>query len=156
MNAPEIPTRGLVLGIDYGTVRIGIAAADLEFRLAGPLENYNRVSPQADAAKFRQLAQQERPKLFVVGLPVHNDGHESQKSQEVRAFGKWLHEITGVPVVYHDERYTSLQAEQLLQAAQLTKKKRKARLDMLAAQLLLQSFLDSATPGQDSPGGLED
>ncbi len=144
-----------IAGIDYGTVRIGIALADLEVGIAGPYETYTRRSEAKDAEYFRQLAQQERLTRLVVGLPVHLDGHESQKSREARAFGQWLTELTGLPVDYFDERYSSAQAEEILQGAQLTKKRRQERIDQLAAQIMLTAYLESGAKGQKNPGGIE-
>lgn len=142
-------------GIDYGTVRIGIAVADERVGIASPYENYNRRGPELDAKYFKKLAAEEGIGRFVVGLPVHLSGEESQKSYEARQFGAWLIEQTGVPVDFFDERFTSLEAEQILGAAQLTKKKRKARLDMLAAQIMLSAYLESRG-GDGEPGALED
>ena len=85
-----------------------------------------------------------------MGLPVHLDGRESQKSSEARTFGQWLAEATGVGVEFFDERFTSVEAEQHLLAAKLTKKRRKERLDKLAAQIMLSAYLESAA-GQGSP-----
>lgn len=140
-SAPQQPP-GVVAGVDYGTVRIGIALTDRERRLAAPHVNYTRKSEVADAAWFRELVKENSVVLFVVGLPVHLHGGESQKSQEARRFGQWLSEQTGVPVEYFDERFTSVEAEQHLLAAGLTKKRRKARLDQLAAQIMLTAWLE--------------
>ena len=155
MGSGEIE-HGRIAGIDFGTVRIGVAVADLEVGIATPVETYTRRSEKADAEYFRRLAAEERLIRFVVGLPVHLDGGESQKSTEARAFGKWLTETTGLPVDYFDERYTSAQAEELLQQAQLTKKRRKERVDQLAAQLMLTAYLESGGRGQDSPGAIDE
>jgi len=144
-----------IAGIDYGTVRIGIATADLEVGIAGPYENYNRRSKKLDAQYFTELAQQERLAKFVVGLPVHLSGNESQKSREAREFGVWLEKLTGVPVEYFDERYTSSEAEAILGDAQLTSKKRKARLDQLAAQIMLTAYLEAGGKSQGDPGGID-
>jgi putative Holliday junction resolvase len=135
--------KGRVAGVDYGHVRIGIAISDPERTIASPLENYTRRGPEADAQRFRRLAAEERIVLFVVGLPLHLDGQESQKSGEARQFGAWLGEATGVPVEFFDERFTSHEAEQLLMAAELTKKRRKKRMDMLAAQIILTAYLEA-------------
>lgn len=156
LTTPSETSAGRVAAIDYGTVRIGVAVTDARRTLASPLENYTRRDLAADARHFRELAERERIVLFVVGLPVHLDGHESQKSLEARRFGDWLHVATDRPVEYFDERFTSAQAEQLLLAAELTKKRRKERLDKLAAQILLSSWLEAGQRGNDSPGGLED
>jgi len=141
-------TPGRVAGIDFGTVRIGIALSDSRRTLASPFENYTRRSPQADGAYLARLARKEQVSLFVVGLPVRQDGQESKKSLEVRRFGQWLKETTGVPVEYFDERFTSREAQQILGAAALSKQRRKERLDMLAAQILLTAYLEA--PGRNS------
>ncbi len=157
VNTPNHPAPlGRLAGVDFGTVRIGVAVTDPERRIASPLENYTRRGEQADAAFFRQLAKEERIVEFVVGLPVHLDGRESGKSTDARKFGKWLHEITGVPVVYFDERFTSRDAEIYLAQAELTKKKRKARLDKLAAQILLTAYLESGEEARRNPAGLDE
>jgi putative Holliday junction resolvase len=137
-----------IAGIDYGTVRIGIAMADTEVGIASPYENYTRRSVALDAQYFAQLAKQERIGRFVVGLPVHLHGGESQKSTEARNFGKWLAEVSGAPVEYFDERYTTAEADELLGAAKLTKKQRQARRDQLAAQIMLTAYLESGARGQ--------
>ena len=146
---------GRVAGIDYGTVRIGIALSNPGRTIASPLENYTRTSPEQDARRFLQLVADEDITLFVVGLPVHLDGHESQKSTEAREFGQWLHEATGVRVEFFDERFTSVEAEQLLLDADMTRRRRKRRLDMLAAQIMLSAYLESPAKGHD-PGALDD
>lgn len=155
MNETE-KAAGRVAAIDYGTVRIGIAISDAQRRIASPYENYTRSGEQADARRFQRLAKEEDVKLFVVGLPVHLNGRESQKSQEARRFGQWLAQQTGVPVEFFDERFTSAQAEQLLLDADLTRKRRKERLDKLAAQILLTAFLEAGGRGESSPRGLDE
>ncbi|HTU24554.1 MAG TPA: Holliday junction resolvase RuvX [Pirellulales bacterium] len=150
-----------IAGIDFGTVRIGIALADPEVKIASAYENYTRRGPAADAKYFSRLAREQAVDRFVVGLPVHLDGRESQKSREAREFGAWLTEATGLPVEYFDERFTSFEAEQHLLDAGLTKKKRRERLDKLAAQIMLTAYLERtprAAPADRADGelGLDD
>ena len=146
----------MLAGIDYGTVRIGIALASWEVGIATPRENYTRRGEALDAEYFRTLAREERIERFVVGLPVHLDGSESAKSTEARRFGQWLGEQTGVKVAFFDERYTSREADEILQASQLTSKKRKRRRDMIAAQLILAAYLESRDRGEEPPRGLDE
>jgi putative Holliday junction resolvase len=150
----ELPATGRLAGIDFGTVRIGVALCDPGRTLASPHENYTRRGAAQDAEYFRRLIEEERVAGFVVGLPVYASGEESGSSQAARQFGLWLTETTGKPVRYFDERYTSAQAEQMLGLAGLTKKRRKERLDKLAAQIILSAYLESSTGGQAAP--LED
>ena len=150
-----LPPTGRLAAIDYGTVRIGVAITDPNQRLASPLVNYTRRGEEADARWLIQLVGQERIVGVVIGLPVHVSGDESQKSREARKFGEWVAKVTSLPVRYFDERYTSAHAESLLLAAELTKKRRKERMDKLAAQILLASYLESSR-SEEAPEALDD
>ncbi len=152
---PESARPGVILGVDYGTVRIGVAASDPGQQMAFPLAAYRRRSKEADAQWFRQLVREHQPVLLVVGLPVHLDGRESQKSQEARRFGAWLAEVTGVPVVFFDERFTTVEADHVLQQAQLRGRRAKQRRDMLAAQAMLAAYLESDRCRHEPPRGLD-
>jgi len=140
-------TTGKIAGIDYGTVRIGIAVSDADRVLASPYETYIRKSPDRDAEYFRRLVSEERITQFVLGLPLHLSGDLSEKAKEVIRFGRWLASVTGIEIDYMDERYTSVEAEHILRQAGLTEKKRKALRDKLAAQILLCAYLESGCKG---------
>ena len=148
----SLPAKGRLVGIDFGTVRIGIAISDADHCLASPYENYTRRDPEADRRYFTELVNTESVVGFVIGLPVHSSGEESAKSLEAREFGRWVADLTDLPVTFYDERYTTAQAEQLLNTAELTSKRRKKRLDMVAAQIILASYLESS--GEDSGAAL--
>jgi putative Holliday junction resolvase len=150
----EFPSRGRLAGIDYGTVRIGVAVTDPDRTLASPHDNYTRGDEAADARYFQELVLQEQIAAFVVGLPVHTSGRESEKSREARAFGEWLSGTTGLAVRYYDERFTSSQAAELLGGAGLSRIQRRKRLDKLAAQILLASYLEADQPRDNDPGSL--
>lgn len=149
------PQRGRIAGIDYGTVRIGVALGDLEVKMASPYETYERRTKKIDAEYFATLAKQERLIRWVVGLPVHLSGEESQKSFEARQFGKWLVELTDLPVDYYDERFTSAYAKSMLQDANLSRDQMKARIDQLAAQIMLTAYLEAGAVGNENPGGID-
>ena len=138
----QIPSRGRLLGIDYGTVRTGVSVSDVNQKLASPLYNYQRVNRRQDAGFFLSQTREFEAGGFVIGLPLHMNGDESDKSREARRYGRWLHSISNLPVAFQDERLTSAQAETLLQTAEFTSRQRKARVDMLAAQIILQTWLD--------------
>ncbi len=147
---------GRIAGIDYGTVRIGIAISDPQRTIASPYENYTRRGADQDAQRFRRLVEEEGVTLWVVGLPIHLHGGESAKSREAKRFGEWLATATGLAVAYFDERFTSREAEQFLLDAQMTKKRRKQRIDMVAAQIMLAAYLESCGKGGEAPGALDD
>lgn len=154
LNGP-LPA-GRLAGIDYGERRIGIAICDPQRILASPLNNYNRRGRQQDAEYFRRLVAEEKIVGFVVGLPVHASGDESAKSLETRRFGSWLQQVTGIPICYFDERYTTHQAEMLMQDVQLPRAQRKKRRDMLAAQIILAAYLESPDSARQPPAPLDD
>lgn len=145
----EIPTRGRLLGVDFGTVRIGLAISDPSQTIASPLETYRPRNADLDARFFRELIARERIVGVVVGLPIHLDGRDSQISVAAETFAGWLREITELPVTLFDERFTSSYADEIIREAGLSRSKRKQILDKLAAQVLLTSYLES--PRQNAP-----
>jgi putative Holliday junction resolvase len=139
---------GALLSVDFGTKRIGLAVCDPDRVIASPLETTpNDFSKEAF---FRNLIAKSKFVGIVVGLPLHASGEESPMSGEARKFAAWLAELSKLPVVMWDERFTSSAAEDALLEAKLTKKKRKARVDRVAAQIILQSFIDAGCPGDES------
>tara|TARA_B100000945_G_scaffold39959_2_gene26893 strand:+ start:275 stop:703 length:429 start_codon:yes stop_codon:yes gene_type:complete len=138
----NLPQEGRLAGIDFGTVRIGIAICDKGQSFASPVENYQRRDRESDARRFQQLVEQENLVGFVIGLPINTDGNETAKSLEAREFGSWLGKITLLPITFHDERFTTSLAHELMIAGNIKASKRKKRLDMIAAQQMLQSYLE--------------
>jgi len=147
------PRRGRLLGIDFGTKRVGLALSNPDQSIASPLETLELRDAAQNARALQKVVKEYSIAGLVVGLPVHMSGDEGSKAKEARAFGTWASERTGLPVVYHDERYTTALAEEQLWEAQLTHKQRKARRDKVAAQMLLQGYLDG-TRDDSAPGPL--
>lgn len=141
-----------ILGLDYGQKRVGVAIGLVETGMAFPLETYPRVSRRADTDHFRQLCQEHRVGLLVVGLPTLSSGSEGQSARRARAWGQELAAELNLPIIFFDERYSTTEAENLLRESGLKASSRKARRDMLAAQILLQAYLDAGAPTDDQPG----
>ncbi len=139
----DLPEEGRLLGIDYGTVRVGLAMCDPTQRWVTPLDTYQRSNERNDEKFLSDLLTREQIRGIVIGLPIHTDGTESQKSIEVRGFQMWMARFTDVPCIFQDERFTTAEAERLLLDAGLTSKQRKKRVDRLAAHLILEHFLES-------------
>jgi putative Holliday junction resolvase len=135
-----------ILGLDYGTRRVGAALSDPGRTMAFPAELYVLRGEKHDARHYRELVREEEIERIVIGLPLHTSGREGQLAALTRSFGDWLAGITGLPVFYFDERYTTVEAEQRLIDAGLKRQKRKALRDQLAAQIMLQSYLDAGCP----------
>jgi putative Holliday junction resolvase len=141
-----LSSTGRLLGVDFGTVRIGLAVSDPGRVIASPLQTYTRRNPQLDAVALGQVVRAEGAVGLVVGLPLHTGGEEGKKAAEARAFGTWLGGVTGLPVVFWDERFTTAAAEDAMWDAGLSHRKRRDRRDRVAAQLILQAFLDAGCP----------
>ena len=137
---------GRLLGVDYGTRRVGLAICDPDRMIASPLETYERKDSDTDGAHFKSVITSEKVVAVVVGLPMHTDGREGVKAQEARAYGAWLKGVTDLPVVFWDERFTTVHAESALWNAGLSHQKRKDRRDRVAAQMMLQSYLEAKCP----------
>lgn len=143
---PPFPAEGRLLGIDFGTRRIGLAVSTSNQSIASPLEIYERRNATLDARYLRDVIDENRIVGLVVGLPVHLNGDEGDSCRLAREFGTWLSRQTDLPICYWDERYTSVIAEEWMIHVDLSRKKRKRRLDMVAAQIMLQSYLDRPAP----------
>ena len=118
----DFPATGRLLGLDFGTKRVGLAVSNDEQTIASPLDNYTRRGTPQDAHYLNDVVEQYSIQAVVVGLPVHMSGAEGGKAREARDFGSWVGETIGRPVRFWDERFTSLQADEYLLAAKLTKK----------------------------------
>ena len=147
--------RTRLLAVDPGTVRLGLAVSDADRRIASPLATYTRRDPAQDGRYLKRLAEEEEAGGLVIGLPVHMSGQEGEQAKRARAFGDWLASLTGLPVMYVDERYSSREAESHLWGAGLTHKQRKARRDQVAATLFLQAYLDAGCPAESTIAPLE-
>jgi len=156
MKPSPPPEKGKIAGIDFGTVRIGIATCDPERLIAFPYAIYRRRNEKKDIEYFQQFAKEERIVHFVLGLPLHCNGDLSDKAREAIAFGTQLAEATGLTIDFLDERFTSAEAENYLRTANLNAKKRKERLDMVAAQIILSTYLERGCVGTTEFLALDD
>ena len=139
----ELPPRGRLIAVDVGGKRVGLALCDADRIVVSPLETLYRKNAEFDGQFFKRVVKIEQPVGFVVGLPIHMSGQESSQSLKCRDYGAWLRERTGLPVAFYDERCTSSAADSILWEAGLSRDKRKARQDQVAAMLFLQSYLDA-------------
>jgi putative Holliday junction resolvase len=131
-----------VLAFDFGTRRIGVAVGDLATRLAHPLATIER---EREADRFDEIAAlvaEWKPGTLVVGLPVHADGTPHEMTERARRFGRQLAGRTGLPVEYADERHTTQAAAASLSEAGVGGRRAKDVRDRVAAQLILQAWLD--------------
>lgn len=141
-----------ILGIDYGTKRIGLAIGDPVTQTASPLQTLQATGqPDADAQRVCDRSRDYDIATIVVGLPLNMDGTEGEQARLTRRFGDRLALHTGTTIHYQDERLSSATARENIQPAALTRKKRKARLDGIAAQVILQDYLAELTEPESAP-----
>lgn len=140
----------VLLGIDYGSKRIGLAVSDAAGAMAMPLGVVEAKGTLEEQAR-RVLAAAEGYDVggFVVGLPLNMDDTEGPQAKASRRFGEALSRAAGRPVTYWDERLSSAAADDLLRPADLTRGKHKARRDSVAALVVLQSYLNAHNPGPE-------
>lgn len=134
---------GKKIGLDVGDVRIGIAVSDMLGMIANARESYTRKGLEKDLRYFTDLAKAENADAFVLGLPKNMDGTEGERVEVTREFGDKLHEFSGLPVVYMDERLSTVAAKRMLIQADVRRDKRKKVIDKVAACIILQNYLDS-------------
>ncbi len=132
---------GRIMGIDYGKVRIGIALTDLLKTIASPYEVYKSVSLQKDVEYFVKLVKEKEVEKIVLGLPLNMDGSEGERAKRTRIFGEMLEKACSVPVVYQDERLSSVEAENYLLDGDVRRDKRKNLIDKVAATIILEDYL---------------
>jgi putative Holliday junction resolvase len=138
---PERP-RNSMLGIDVGERRIGVALS--EGRIAVPLTIVEHTNRAADIARIADLAHEHDAATIVVGVPLRADGGETEQSRLTRKFGEQLAHAVDAQVVYQDESYSSV-AIAAVEAPVPRKRNasQKARIDDLAAAVILQSYIDA-------------
>ncbi|HEY8423912.1 MAG TPA: Holliday junction resolvase RuvX [Clostridia bacterium] len=131
-----------VLGIDYGDKRIGFALSDQLRIIASPLEVYNRKTLEQDLEYIKNLIESNQVDTVVIGLPINMDGTMGERAIKTQEFGELLKQKIDIPIVYIDERWTSKESERFLIQSNIRREKRKVLVDKIAAQNILQRYLD--------------
>lgn len=134
----------VILAVDLGKARTGLAVCDKSGILASPAGVITEYNPEKLLEKVAEQAQAYKAELLVMGLPRNMDGSEGESAQNARQFGAALSEKTGLPVEFQDERGTTITAHNYLNATNTRGKKRKAVVDAVAAVVILQNYLDRA------------
>ena len=129
-----------VLGVDYGSKRVGLALSDGLLLTASPLAV---VEKSVAVDEIARLAQEHDVGTIVIGLPTGLSGVEGATAADARNFGDELASSTGIEVVYHDERFTSRMAESALLESGMKRQERRETVDKVAAAIILQDYLDS-------------
>ena len=130
------------MGIDFGTVRIGIALSDPMRIISSPFETYLRKNEEADIEHLVQIIKANEVKTIVFGLPLNMDGTEGETALKVRKFANSISEKCQCEIVFQDERLSSVEAEEILINSKVKREKRKELIDKIAAQIILQTYIE--------------
>lgn len=137
-----IPPGKRLLGLDLGTKTIGVALSDVTCTIASSYETIARTKFKADSACLLEIAREQDVGGLVLGLPRNLDGSEGPRAQATRAFARNFNQVSSLPILLWDERWSTMAAERMLIAADSSRKRRGEVIDKVAATIILQSALD--------------
>jgi putative Holliday junction resolvase len=145
-----------ILSLDIGKRRIGIAVSDPLGFVARPVQTLQAVSLNVDVTNISQIAKDLEAELIVLGDPIHMSGDPSTMSRRARKYGDLLAQQSGLPVVYWDERLTTVEAQRILEEAGVQPREARRQIDAVAAAVILQSYLNTQKPPRMESDPLED
>jgi putative Holliday junction resolvase len=140
--ARHLGDRGALIGLDFGSKTIGVAASDPDRRLATGVETIRRKNFVTDAGRLTALATERNAAGFVLGLPINMDGSEGPRAQSTRAFARNFARVSDLPIALWDERLSTKAVERDLISADMRRARRAEVIDQHAAAFILQGALD--------------
>ena len=135
-------THGKYLGVDYGDKRTGLAECDISGFLASGIGTISEGGMRKTAVRVAREAEERGCKRIVIGLPKNMDGSEGPRADVIKAFRDLLADLTEIPIDFYDERMTTMEAYRFLGETGTFGKKRKAAIDTLSAEIILQNYID--------------
>ncbi len=133
----------IIISVDYGDKRTGIAACDKLEMLASPVCVITEWNKDSLAQKIVEVANEKKAELIVIGLPKNMDGSKGFRADACEELGEIIQSFTEIPVTFWDERLTTVSAHRILSDNNVRGKKRKNVVDAVAADIILQDFIDS-------------
>ena len=132
----------IIIAFDIGDKRIGVAVSDPFCQMALPLETYYRKNFIKDLQYLANIAKERYADVIVCGLPLNFDGSESEQTLKTKSFVEELKKYTNIPIVFEDERFTTLEARRVLIEGNVSRKDRKGVIDKVAASYILESYIN--------------
>ncbi len=139
-----LPAHARVLGLDVGETTIGLALSDLMRGIASPLETINRTKFTKDVAQLKAITDKHKIVGLIIGWPVNMDGSLGPRAQSTRTFTSNISKHIALPMLFWDERMSTMAVERTMLAADLSRERRAQLVDKLAASYMLQGYLDSS------------
>lgn len=131
----------VILSVDYGDARTGVAVCDKMEILASPVGVIHESYEPKIIAKLKEIVAEKKPELIVVGLPVNMDGTKGERAEKCTLFAERLSEELGIEVKLYDERLTTVSAHRILSENNVRGQKRKNVVDAVSAVMILEAFL---------------
>jgi putative holliday junction resolvase len=158
-SVTQLELTGVILAIDYGRKRLGLALCDEHGIVPRPFATWKRINRRRDLARLRELVREQGVSRIVVGLPLHLDGTPSEMSQESKAFAARVAKALGISVEMVDERLSTWEAGQMITAANSSRHRKsgsvggtvKPALDDVAAAIILRTYLNRIHPQAGMP-----
>lgn len=141
-------THGKYLGVDYGDARTGLAECDVSGLIAGGIGTISEGGMRKTAIRVAKEAKDRSCKKIVIGLPKNMDGSEGPRADVIKAFAEILREYTDIEIDFYDERMTTMVAYRFLGETGTYGKRRRAVVDILSAQIILQNYIDRERSGK--------
>jgi putative Holliday junction resolvase len=135
-----------VLGLDVGDKKIGLSMSDSTRSIAQALKVYRRSTLEKDLNELKGITEEHGIEEIVIGLPKDLSGAIGKRAKEVMAFAEEVRKYTSINTVLWDERFSTNEANRIFEMAQVSHKKRKPFIDMMASQIILQGYLDAQKP----------
>ena len=134
-----------IIALDIGDSKIGIAISDLQHIVSNPYDVYKRRNMRQDIGHLGSLALQKNACAIVIGFPLELDGSQGENCEKVRRFAEKIFKKTNLSVILQDERFSTSAATRVLKESSMTRKRRDALDDKVAASYILQAFLDKVS-----------
>lgn len=148
LAAHLVPGAGL-MGFDVGSKTLGLAISDTSLKIASPLTTLRRTKFTKDAIRLTTLIQKHGIGGLIFGLPLNMNGTEGPRAQSTRAFARNMREFTNLPMCFWDERLSTVAATRILLEADVSRQRRRAVIDKMAASFMLQGALDYLSRNQE-------
>lgn len=143
-----------ILALDIGAKRVGLAVSDTTGTVASPLAVLPTCEVEGNAPSFRRVLEDYEPDMLLFGLPLSLSGEESEQTQAVREAAHRIAARAGLPKAFQDERLSSGQAKRILRESGFSERTARGKIDMIAASVFLQTYLDSAQGNEDDTPSL--
>lgn len=138
-----LPDGGRLAGLDVGSKTIGVALCDAQWTFASAAETVKRRKFSQDLERLKTIFAEQQVTGLVIGLPLNLDGTDSPQTQSTRAFARNLDQALDLPILLWDERWSTQAVERAMIDADMTRKKRAAKVDAAAAEYILQGAIDA-------------